>query len=113
MSRDEFNRAFLLAIDRQSNLAPHTPGWKPLIDLVWEELSDRNLVAPEATALSKLSALMLKHKGMDVDICSPGNHGGSGADQNRWLITLMTPDARDIREFFGDTLEEAINYATL
>lgn len=65
----------------------------------------------DSTPLDKLAALMVKEDGTDVDICSPGNHGGRGKDANRWLITLMPHDARNIREFFGDTLEEAISYA--
>lgn len=36
--RARFDAAFLRAIDRQETMVAHTPGWKPLIDLVWEEL---------------------------------------------------------------------------
>lgn len=62
--------------------------------------------------LGKLAELMVKGD-VDVDICPPGNHGGSGADTNRWLVTLLPSDHRNIREFFGNTLEEAIGYAVL
>lgn len=47
MTREQFDAAFLAAIDKQASLTPHTHGWKPLIDLVWEELSMRH----EAIAL--------------------------------------------------------------
>ena len=39
MTREKFDTAFYAAIDRQMNGVPaHTEGWKPLIDLVWEDL---------------------------------------------------------------------------
>lgn len=44
MSRGQFNEAFVAAIDMQANFVPHQPGWKPLIDFVWEELEARGLL---------------------------------------------------------------------
>lgn len=37
-SRERFEAAFLAACAKQEQTVAHTPGWKPLIDLVWEEL---------------------------------------------------------------------------
>jgi hypothetical protein len=69
--------------------------------------------ATRENTLDKVAALMLRHDGMDLDVCSPGNHGGRGADANRWLVTLAIADSNNFREFFGDTLEEALRSATL
>jgi len=77
-----------------------------LIRAIAAALSERN-------PLEALAQLMLKDEGMSLDICAPGNHGGSGDDAGKWLVTLMPSDHRNIREFFGKTLAEAINYATL
>ena len=48
ITRAQFDAAFVTGIDRQSGTEPHTPGWKPLIDHVWEELVERGLVTPSA-----------------------------------------------------------------
>lgn len=81
---------------------------------VWKvDRSEIAVASSEKEPLAKLEKLMLGADGMDVDICSPGNHGGRGCDADRWLVTLMPADGQNIREFFGNTLAEAIHYATL
>lgn len=55
MTRQQFGAAFLAAIDKQEMLVAHTPGWKPLIDLVWEELEARAQPVTEALRLAKLA----------------------------------------------------------
>jgi len=57
--------------------------------------------------LDKIEAI-LTAEGADLDICAPGNHGGRGDDANRWLVTITPADHRNIREYFGDTLADAL-----
>ncbi len=61
----------------------------------------------------KLDALakILKDEDASLDVCTPGNHGGNREDADKWLVTIMPPDHRNIREFFGNTLAEALNCA--
>lgn len=47
MTREQFDQAFIAAIDRQSEMVTHTPEWKPLIDLVWDEIAEK-FIAPIA-----------------------------------------------------------------
>jgi hypothetical protein len=48
MTHDEYIDAFLAACDKQAYLEPHTPGWKPLLEMVWDELQERRLTQTEA-----------------------------------------------------------------
>lgn len=69
-------------------------------------------VSETGDILDKIAALMI-FEDADVDICVPGNHGGRGADADKWLVTFTPSDHTRIREFFGTTLAEALRSATL
>ena len=88
-----------------------TPFYRARIEQVFA-LALKGSLSETATTLDKVAAL-LKAQDADLDICSPGNHGGRGEDANRWLVTIMPSDHKNIREFFGDTLEEALRRSTL
>ena len=68
-------------------------------------------VSEKKCSLEALSALLVAEDA-DLDVCAPGNHGGRGDDAKRWLVTIMPSDHKNIREFFGDTLAEAMRLAS-
>ena len=47
LTREQFDNAFVAACEKQANgVSAHAPGWRPLTDLVWDELQ---ALAPSRT----------------------------------------------------------------
>lgn len=106
---------FRSELDKNMNNSSGSPSTDAHTVALHKFVEARNKTRRFATAgsdLDQLAAIMVKDDA-DVDICPPGNHGGSGENQKKWLITIMPSDHRNIREFFGSTLAEAIHYAAL